>query len=162
MRNIEFQWVEKNWGYVNGKRQTLPSIHKQAIFYFVNEIEEIQVGNGDTLIAVFNSISSKDQLLQDYYNKFGFPDYFGFNWDALTDCLRDLDWVKQKNIIIYHNNLPMLPQKDLEIYLSILRGIVGHWNRYEEHDFNVYFNIRNYDEVKQIISEENNIIKTGI
>lgn len=45
-------------------------------------------------IAVFDldgrSIRSKDDLLRAAAEALRFPDYFGMNWDALLDCLRDL------------------------------------------------------------------------
>jgi RNAse (barnase) inhibitor barstar len=45
-------------------------------------------------IAVFEldgeSIRSKDDLLRGLAEAMRFPDYFGMNWDAVIDCLRDL------------------------------------------------------------------------
>ena len=38
--------------------------------------------------------------------EFNFPSYFGKNWDALYDCLTDLRWLKEKNILIVHDDLP--------------------------------------------------------
>ncbi|MFR9164902.1 MAG: barstar family protein [Dysgonomonas sp.] len=32
-----------------------------------------------------------------------FPNYFGFNWNALLDCLRDFDWIEEKYIILIHD-----------------------------------------------------------
>ena len=40
-----------------------------------------------------DSIESKEELLDAIAEGFGFPDWFGRNWDALEECLRDLDAV---------------------------------------------------------------------
>jgi len=40
-----------------------------------------------------STISGKDELLDTIAEGFGFPDWFGQNWDALEECLRDLDAV---------------------------------------------------------------------
>lgn len=39
------------------------------------------------------AVSDKDELLDTIAEGFGFPDWFGRNWDALEECLRDLDAV---------------------------------------------------------------------
>ena len=40
-----------------------------------------------------DAIESKEELLDTIAEGFGFPDWFGRNWDALEECLRDLDAV---------------------------------------------------------------------
>jgi RNAse (barnase) inhibitor barstar len=33
-----------------------------------------------------------------------FPDYFGMNWNALIDCLRDLSWLNPKGVLVVLEN----------------------------------------------------------
>jgi hypothetical protein len=37
-------------------------------------------------------IRGKDRFLQTAAEVLGFPDYFGNNWDAFEDCLKDMSW----------------------------------------------------------------------
>jgi hypothetical protein len=37
-------------------------------------------------------VTGKDEFLQVCADAFEFPDWFGWNWDALHDCLTDLSW----------------------------------------------------------------------
>ena len=37
---------------------------------------------------------TKDELLRHVARDLRFPDWFGHNWDALADCLADLNWLE--------------------------------------------------------------------
>ncbi|MFN5416021.1 MAG: barstar family protein [Flavobacteriia bacterium] len=73
-------------------------------------------------------INSKIEFMKAMDNAFGFPSYFGENWDALWDCMRDLYWIKENEIKVKIMNSEFLPQKlkldinlffeDLKIYLE--------------------------------------------
>jgi hypothetical protein len=66
-------------------------------------------------------LTTKKTLLEAYASVFKFPDYFGFNWDALDEVLSDFSWIKDKNrILIYHIDIPLLDDKDTRILLEIL------------------------------------------
>jgi hypothetical protein len=149
MRKIEFHWVENTWTFYN-KKQVPVSINKESEFFFIDSINEINNKDDVYFVTIKENNSSKKNLFNEYYEKFKFP-YFGFNWDALLDCMRDLDWIEQRNIVVYHEKLPELNRDDLKIYLYILRNAIGDWKKWEEHDFEVYFNVRDYDSVQQII-----------
>jgi len=61
-----------------------------------------------------------------------FPAWFGHNWDALSDCLQDFSWVRQPQIAVIHDDVPL--QHQLEVcrtYLQILLESVQDWRRRE-------------------------------
>lgn len=118
---------------------------------FIESVRDIKVDKSTYIVSLKSNIISKEDLLNEYYEKMKFPEYFGFNWDALWDFLKYLDWIKQKNIIIYHSKLPSLEIKEMKIYLNILIQTTAYWNKYEEHFFNVYFNRNDYDMIHKIM-----------
>ena len=150
MKTIEFHWVENTWGFYKNKIVNLPPIERDAEFFFSDTEKEINDKNEVFFVQIENT--KKEDLLNEYYTKLKFP-YFGFNWDALIDCLGDLEWIEQKDVFIYHKKLPELNQKDMETYLDILRCSVAHWKRYKEHNFEVYFNLKDYDRVQQVVGK---------
>lgn len=79
-------------------------------------------------IEVPKGIRSKDELLAVLARTGHFPDYFGHNWDALLDCLRDFGWISNRRIVIMHSDLPLLDcAADCKTYLEVLRDAVNDW-----------------------------------
>jgi hypothetical protein len=112
---------------------------KPTIFTYVVSTKEIAAS--DALVArVGADIQTEQQLLECLYEQLAFPRYFGFNWNALFDCLRDFHWIDRKKIMIIHEELPKLPAEDLKIYLEILRDAVSDWKPEEVHCLEVVFN----------------------
>lgn len=83
------------------------------------------------------SISSTEELLQAIYESLHLPGYFGFNWNALSDALRDLHWIHEHRVILVHQTIPEIPAEDLLIYRDILKGSVESWSEGQEHEFRV-------------------------
>lgn len=89
--------------------------------------------NNDSLVVKIRDIDSKDALLNTYNKQLRFPNYFGFNWDALYDSLCGLDeWIKEKKITIIHKELPPLEEKDLIIYITLLYDVCEFWEKYPD------------------------------
>ena len=80
------------------------------------------------------------ELLYELQTILDLPWYFGKNWDALFECLRDFHWINNYKIVIYHKVLPNLPLGDMHIYLGILYDAIIFWNHDPEHSLEVIFN----------------------
>lgn len=107
--------------------------------YFLYDTND-QFDRSITLIGdLKDNIQNIQQLMNELYSELHFPEYFGFNWDALYDCLCDFTWTDKHNIILRHKNLPMIAKDDLLIYLKILRDVVLNWREWQDHNFIVIF-----------------------
>ena len=79
------------------------------------------------MIGIISSgIKDENDLFDELQKKLQFPDYFGKNWNALTDCLRDFHWTEKTIMVIIHEDIPLMG-KDRELYLDILYGCVRDW-----------------------------------
>jgi RNAse (barnase) inhibitor barstar len=80
----------------------------------------------DTAIVVRlpKGIRSKQKLLNVLAGRLRFPRYFGHNWDALEDCLRDLSWLPGgRPVIIVQEDLPFGERSEnRRTYVAILRS----------------------------------------
>lgn len=90
-------------------------------------------------VRIDPSIGIVEELIRALYYLLWLPGYFGFNWDALYDCLRDLSWIPCHKIVLVHVALPELPREDLQVYLEILRDAVFDWVGDEGHEIEVVF-----------------------
>jgi len=71
-----------------------------------------------------------DGLLTECARALDFPDYFGHNWDALEECLTDLEWLPAKGyILLITDAAHLLPDDDeeYETFLEILRDAGEAW-----------------------------------
>lgn len=85
------------------------------------------------------NICTQEQLLNSLAQCLKFPIYFGFNWNALFDCLKDFHWIEEPVVILMHEKLPQLNESDLKIYLEILVDAIDHWKSENNLKFEVIF-----------------------
>jgi len=102
-------------------------------------------------VRVDPKICHQEELLKSLYFLLWFPGYFGFNWDALYDCLRDLEWISYRKVVIVHEALPNLPEEDLKIYLEILRDSVLDWGGDHRHELEVFFRSVDRRRVEEVL-----------
>jgi RNAse (barnase) inhibitor barstar len=104
-------------------------------------------------IVYLPKVHGKDELLKTLSEILYFPDYFGFNWDALFDCLRDFHWIEKMGVVLVHNELPELDYTSLKTYFKVLIEASEDWKEGEEHYFKVIFPEILKRHIKEIITE---------
>lgn len=94
---------------------------------------------GDFIARIPSGLVKENQLFQALNRGLELPDYFGNNWDALDECLRDLCWIKRRRVVILHEDLPALDRGSLVSYLDLLSYCVRDWKPGEDHELVVAF-----------------------
>lgn len=67
---------------------------------------------GRAYVARFDgrAMHDTDAVFQEFYDGLALPDYFGWNWYALHDCLRDLAWLAaDHHVLVFEAADEMLP-----------------------------------------------------
>jgi RNAse (barnase) inhibitor barstar len=90
-------------------------------------------------IANIDSVTNDDELFSKLSEALKFPDYFGQNWNAVYDLLRDFYWIPNTGIVLIHNEMPKLSNDELKIYLEVLADSMNDWKEGEQHYFKVIF-----------------------
>jgi RNAse (barnase) inhibitor barstar len=106
----------------------------------------------DFLASMPAGLTDASALLRALSEQLVFPAYFGFNWDALSDCMRDLHWLTNTRVVLLHADLPALPEPELRTYLEVLQQAVESWQPGESHSLYVVFPSAVRQRVSQLIS----------
>lgn len=87
---------------------------------------------GIVAVARFDGaeMSDADNVFFNFYNAFRFPEYFGWNWDALSDCLRDLNWYPADRYLILIDRAEQVlveEEGQRKLLFAILRRAAIEW-----------------------------------
>jgi RNAse (barnase) inhibitor barstar len=110
---------------------------------FPHDVAQLHVDVGNDFIATMpTGLDSRRKLFDALRTQLQLPDYFGNNWDALSDVLKDLSWIKPRRVIILHQDFPKLDAKTMEGYLDVLSDAAQDWKSGEDHELVVVFPAR--------------------
>ena len=65
--------------------------------------------------------TDKDSLLAAIGKEMAFPEWFGFNWDALADCLNDLAWRPAEGYLVLLEHCDILHERAENELISVLQ-----------------------------------------
>lgn len=78
-----------------------------------------------------SKMRTKSQLLSEFASRLAFPEYFGANWDALADCLGDLDWLRGFAYVIMIEEAEELlaeePPDQLRLFSELIERVGARW-----------------------------------
>jgi len=75
-------------------------------------------------------MTDADHTFYEFSDALLFPRYFGWNWNALSDCLRDLNWLPADGYLIVIDNPSVLlagNTEDRHTLFKVLAQAVQHW-----------------------------------
>lgn len=97
----------------------------------------------NVLIMEFDlrKIKTMNHFLREMSEFFEFPQYFGGNFDAMDDCMRDLSWFEEQTIDIYFLHLEDLQQKEkmYQEIKEILTFYQDFWQKSDEKSVRIIF-----------------------
>jgi len=109
---------------------------------------------GSYVAVVPGGVANTEQLLQVLNVRLKLPEYFGFNWNALEECLRDFHWLITRTIVLIHEDVPPLDHGDLMNYINVLDESVRHWRSRKDHEFVVAFPRSSQTKLEQLAADQ--------
>ncbi|TJZ50102.1 hypothetical protein FCH28_22535 [Streptomyces piniterrae] len=114
-------WIPiKPWLHVVGPDAQMPTKSLLA-----------QPGLTFTAWLIGSEMRDTDGVFQQFWDGFKLPDYFGWNFPALNDCLRDLSWIPANQYFLFieeaHAVLHEHPEEMREFF-DILSRVGAKWS----------------------------------
>lgn len=111
--------------------EVAPNIHQLTVNMTQTELAEIAASHNCQIFYIDGrNINNKADFLTKIADVMNFPDYFGKNWDALQDCMTDLDWSQESQYLIiyeYWQNFADQAPADWQILQDILLEAIAYW-----------------------------------
>ena len=105
----------------------------------------------------------KAALLSWFSKQLRLPNYFGGNWDAFDECLRDLSWITRRKIVLVHRDLPLMGHPmDQKMYSELLDGVVRDWKSDASHEFVVVFDPAFKREINAVACRTDSNLRDGL
>jgi Barstar (barnase inhibitor) len=108
-----------------------PSVYLLDVALTIKEIERLKQDKGTKVFAIDGDrIVDSPSLFQEFATVMQFPEYFGHNWDALKDCLTELDGHEVDRYIMTIDKLDRFIANDISQwtnFLDVCKSVVEYW-----------------------------------
>jgi RNAse (barnase) inhibitor barstar len=112
----------------------LPDSKRAGVYQTAIDADEIVAAAKTAGLDVFKlnlgGAVGKSGLLDRCAKALRFPAHFGKNWDALNDCLTDLDWLSGKGLVLIVTNAKNFADEHEEPFhtaIDVLNGAAAYW-----------------------------------
>ncbi|WP_281066504.1 barstar family protein [Streptomyces sp. PvR006] len=88
-------------------------------------LDELLPGSGSVYVARLDGRKMSDDVstLQQFDEALKFPSYFGWNWNAFNDCLRDLQWLASDHHVLIIESAEQALSEDQEGHSQLLKNL---------------------------------------
>ena len=101
-------------------------------------VDAIQGSNLRVTRVGLSGVTGKEELLDRVSKALQFPDYFGRNWDALTDCLADLSWIESRGHVLLFEDAQALAASERSALTEVLAATAETWKARKRPFFAVF------------------------
>jgi hypothetical protein len=98
------------------------------------QVEALQKAAGKAGLAwmelPLQAVANKKQFLAVCAKQLKLPSYFGGNWDALADCMRDFNWLDSKGYVLHVTGIGKFAtaaDDDYQSALDVWREAAAFW-----------------------------------
>lgn len=106
---------------------------------FINATEFeniIKTNSANLFILEGKNMKTRSDLFSEIAKVLYFPNYFGNNWNALDDCLQDLDWIHSNSIKVLIRDFDKVlledNMKEKSIFLDCVKTANDFWKEGQE------------------------------
>ena len=75
--------------------------------------------------------ATRSEILAEFGKMLSFPSYYGRNWDALNECITDMEWMPASGYLIYLTDAHLVLLNDdhnYEIFVSVMKSAGEEWS----------------------------------
>lgn len=105
----------------------------------------------DTFVGYVYKVRDKMDLFLNLSKALVVPNYFGENWDALCEVYRDSAWISNNDIVIIHEDLSLLDDYDLKMYLKIIKITLLFWTDFNDHSICFIFSEKDKKRIMDVV-----------
>jgi hypothetical protein len=112
----------------------LQDVKESGLYMVTCELDDVRKAANDAGYVLFdidlNGVHSKSEFLATIAEKIEAPEWFGKNWDALSDALSDLSWKNSPGyvmLLVNSNENFNLLANDHDVARDILETTAEYW-----------------------------------
>lgn len=121
--------MDKLSALLKGERS--PGLYRVTTEVNIKELSSVCQEYGFQLFYINGkNVTSKAKFIQAAAEAMNFPEYFGDNWDAFSDCINDLSWLSADGYILLYTQPDNFAKKDPQewlIALDVFQEAVEYW-----------------------------------